>query len=69
MFMTFQQNSYYQRKVGTLDESQAGAIDTLPLLDITPYYRKLWEEGIVKDESFSKEFVDHANKIIEQANT
>ena len=64
MFFTFMQNNYYQRKAGTLAEGQEGALDSMPLITQNPYYRARWE--VVKSMGiFSKEFVEHVDKVIE----
>lgn len=63
MFLTVFQNVYYQRSMGTLDSSQSTSIDSLPLLNIAPYYRDLIEEGTVT-RGYSDEFVHHLHEVI-----
>ena len=63
MFLNHYQNIYYQRKVGTLDKEQTGALDTLPLFKASPYYITMWNGSFPKD-SYNAEFMQHIDSII-----
>jgi hypothetical protein len=68
MFMTFMQNNYYQRSVGSLEASQSGALDKLPLLMVTPLYVEIWQSA--RDSgSYSDEFVQHVDEVVRKGAT
>jgi len=64
-FLTYMQNLYFQRKFGALDEALTGTLDSLPLLEITPYYRTLLLEGNLT-RGYSKEFTRHIENVMAQ---
>ena len=64
MFMNFYQDTFYQRKLGTLDEEQAGALDTFPMLRFYPIYGDIWRTNMSTGGTFSDEFVAHVNKVL-----
>ena len=63
MFMSHWQNVYYQRRIGTLVDEQSGALDTLPLFKLSPYYITIWKKGEWKG-SFDTDFIQHVDSII-----
>lgn len=64
MFMNFYQDSFYQRKIGTLDSEQAGALDSFPMLKAVPIYMELWK--VLRVGTFSDEFIEHVDSVLEQ---
>ena len=61
--LTYLQNLYYQRELGTLDQAQTGVLDSVPLLEVTPYYRTLLEEGVIM-RGYSTEFTRHIKSVL-----
>ena len=46
VFLSFMQNNYYQRTVGTLDEAEAGALDSVPLLIRNKFHLATWTDRL-----------------------
>ena len=68
MFLNHYQNTYYQLSVGTLEEDQTGALETLPLFKAAPYYGTLWRDGLPRD-SYNDDFISYVDSIVAASST
>lgn len=64
MFLSFMENNYYQRKVGMLEDSQSGALDSMPMLTENDLHREMWED-FKKLDLFSIDFRQHVESLIQ----
>ncbi len=58
-------NSFYQRKLGVLDQDQAIFLESLPLLSDGIGYQ-MWQ-NLRSESTYPKDFVDHVDQVIEHA--
>jgi hypothetical protein len=64
MFLSFMENNHYQRKVGMLEDSQSGALDSMPILTENDLHREMWEDFTQLD-LFSVDFRHHVESLIQ----
>lgn len=63
LFLNFMQNNYYQRESGMLESSQSGALDSMPFITEDPLHLEIWGRA-KQGGTFSKEFIEHVDKLI-----
>jgi hypothetical protein len=65
MFLSFMENSFYQRAVGMLDETQKGALDSMPLVTGSDLHIEMWE-NYKQAGLFSETFLQHVDRLIRE---
>ena len=67
MFMNYNQNLFHQRASGVLHNDLAGPIDSIPLVTLNPYLTLVWKTFGRDRSGLSDEFIQHVDRLIEEA--